>query len=620
MSDRWWETETAWFSFHVPERRLGGWLYTMVRPNIGTVAGGAWVWDDTAWLPWDVPLQRQLPALQLPAGRSTCATPSCRPASRSTSSSRRASYDLGYDDGDRLERAPALRRRDGAGAAAAVGSTFGSAHHFDQFGHVTGDVVLARRADRRRLPRDARPHMGTAARAPTAPGGLRHRRRRRRRTASSPSPTRGADGTIRSPTASCVATARPSAWPAARGPWSATHEQGWIRRGRRSRPTDTGRARAARRRRAGQPDDHQPPHVHRHQQPRPLGPRRRRGLGRGPGHVAGAHVRRPPAGRGAPRGGTHEHVARLRRPAGGAGARACATRGTCSVATTSSARSTSSRRSGSARAAASVTHRADDPARPPARRARPAAVRPPAVPPPRRRPQPPRDGRRTSTTSTPRAPRSGTPSATCAAASTASGAAARRTRPRARTGSASTTGPRHGIAGRGVLIDVAGWAAVHRPRLRPAVAAGLHGRRHPLGARHARRRARGRRHLVRAHRLVPGLPRGSTPAAREAYATEPHFAGLRADEAMARLDLERAPGRPVLRQPGRRGRARRSRRSGRCTAACCRRSAPRSARCSTSTSSPPPVGPTAASRSSSSPRRSTCPNGIGSPGNAVAIR
>ena len=54
MSDKWWETETAWFSFHHPERRLGGWLYTMVRPNIGTVAGGAWVWDDTAWLPWDV--------------------------------------------------------------------------------------------------------------------------------------------------------------------------------------------------------------------------------------------------------------------------------------------------------------------------------------------------------------------------------------------------------------------------------------------------------------------------------------------------------------------------------------------------------------------------------------
>jgi hypothetical protein len=39
MGTDWWATETAWFSSHHPERRLGGWFYTMVRPNIGTVAG-----------------------------------------------------------------------------------------------------------------------------------------------------------------------------------------------------------------------------------------------------------------------------------------------------------------------------------------------------------------------------------------------------------------------------------------------------------------------------------------------------------------------------------------------------------------------------------------------------
>ena len=38
----------------------------MVRPNIGTVAGGAWVWDDTAWLPWDVLYSANYSALQLP--------------------------------------------------------------------------------------------------------------------------------------------------------------------------------------------------------------------------------------------------------------------------------------------------------------------------------------------------------------------------------------------------------------------------------------------------------------------------------------------------------------------------------------------------------------------------
>ena len=41
LAGDWWATETAWFSFAHPERGLGGWLYTLPRPNIGTVAGGA---------------------------------------------------------------------------------------------------------------------------------------------------------------------------------------------------------------------------------------------------------------------------------------------------------------------------------------------------------------------------------------------------------------------------------------------------------------------------------------------------------------------------------------------------------------------------------------------------
>ncbi len=141
MSDRWWETETAWFSFHVPARRLGGWLYTMVRPNIGTVAGGVWVWDDSAWLPWEVPYSVNYSALALPpdldlrhASLPTGVTIDVVEPTRV--------YDLGYDDGERL----ALRLRFDAVMAPeplrAVGSTFGSAHHFDQFGRVTGEVTL----------------------------------------------------------------------------------------------------------------------------------------------------------------------------------------------------------------------------------------------------------------------------------------------------------------------------------------------------------------------------------------------------------------------------------------------------------------------------------------------
>ena len=66
MGDRWWMTETSWFAFCAPERKLGGWFYTMCRPNIGTVAGGAWVWDDSAHLPWEALYSRNLTALRIP--------------------------------------------------------------------------------------------------------------------------------------------------------------------------------------------------------------------------------------------------------------------------------------------------------------------------------------------------------------------------------------------------------------------------------------------------------------------------------------------------------------------------------------------------------------------------
>ena len=141
LSDRWWETETAWFSFHVPERRLGGWLYTMVRPNIGTVAGGAWVWDDTAWLPWDVLYSLNLSAAALPPDLDLCHAELPTGVTIDVVEPTNV-YDLGYVDGDRI----GVRLRF-AGVMApeplrAVGSTFGSAHHFDQFGRVTGEVVL----------------------------------------------------------------------------------------------------------------------------------------------------------------------------------------------------------------------------------------------------------------------------------------------------------------------------------------------------------------------------------------------------------------------------------------------------------------------------------------------
>ncbi|MGD9601743.1 MAG: hypothetical protein AB7O21_02270 [Gammaproteobacteria bacterium] len=141
MGDDWWATETAWFSFHHPARSLGGWFYTMVRPNIGTVAGGAWVWDATAHLPWEALYSANYTALQLPPGTdlADCTLPNgvsirvLEPCMR---------YALGYADGERLQATLTFTGVMPPEPLTAVGSTFGSAHHFDQLGRVTGEIVL----------------------------------------------------------------------------------------------------------------------------------------------------------------------------------------------------------------------------------------------------------------------------------------------------------------------------------------------------------------------------------------------------------------------------------------------------------------------------------------------
>jgi hypothetical protein len=67
MTDRWWETETCWFSWNVPERALGGWVYCQARPNAGLCNGGAWVWDGGGSYPWELAYRADYAGLQLPA-------------------------------------------------------------------------------------------------------------------------------------------------------------------------------------------------------------------------------------------------------------------------------------------------------------------------------------------------------------------------------------------------------------------------------------------------------------------------------------------------------------------------------------------------------------------------
>lgn len=144
MGDRWWMTETSWFSFCNPEHKLGGWLYTMARPNIGTVAGGAWVWDDTAHLPWEILYNANYTALRLPRDQdlSDIRLPT-GVAIRAVERTR--VYDLGFEDEPHCRMALRFEGLMEPRPLRKAGSPFGGASHFDQFGRVTGEVRLGDR-------------------------------------------------------------------------------------------------------------------------------------------------------------------------------------------------------------------------------------------------------------------------------------------------------------------------------------------------------------------------------------------------------------------------------------------------------------------------------------------
>jgi hypothetical protein len=141
-TDNFYETETFWFSFFVPERAIGGWLYVSVKATAGVCAGGAWIWDASATEPWRIPFYENFSWLRLgamPDGPDLLSFP--------TGTTIRViepltSYDLVHDDRDRLRidlrfdaLEPPIALRSGE-------PPYPAAHHFDQTGHVAGTIRL----------------------------------------------------------------------------------------------------------------------------------------------------------------------------------------------------------------------------------------------------------------------------------------------------------------------------------------------------------------------------------------------------------------------------------------------------------------------------------------------
>lgn len=127
-------TETCWFTFTVPERKLSGQLYPFFRRNQGVAAAGAYFWDERGselWNCryaknfWHLPIpERQLSDIQLPNGiRYQVLEPLQR-------------YVIGYDDPDADDLHVDLTF-----TAVARPNMLGNAH-LDQPGRYQGTIVL----------------------------------------------------------------------------------------------------------------------------------------------------------------------------------------------------------------------------------------------------------------------------------------------------------------------------------------------------------------------------------------------------------------------------------------------------------------------------------------------
>lgn len=129
-------TETTWWGFLVPERALGGMIYTLFRPNLGVATLLVAVWDAEATEPWRVPYHRSQWHLPLPQAdlddvdvgglRLRCREPL-------------RSYDVAYADGDVLD----LDLHVDGVMEPHVALAEREAGHFDQLCRVTGSVTAS---------------------------------------------------------------------------------------------------------------------------------------------------------------------------------------------------------------------------------------------------------------------------------------------------------------------------------------------------------------------------------------------------------------------------------------------------------------------------------------------
>lgn len=138
-------TETTWWSFNIPERKLGGWLHAAFHTNRGTVTWRVYVWDPRGPTPDELcyfRMAEEVPVTDPAPDLRDITVPGGGFSVRMLHPLR--DYQIEFDD---------------AAADFAVRFTFAGVHdprrytpgeppfmehtHLDQLGHVTGELVLA---------------------------------------------------------------------------------------------------------------------------------------------------------------------------------------------------------------------------------------------------------------------------------------------------------------------------------------------------------------------------------------------------------------------------------------------------------------------------------------------
>ena len=136
-----WFTETSWFSFTVPERKMGCWLYGWARRNMGNSGGGVFVWDPSGTDPWTIPYWKYQYTQPLPevcdlrdfTFPENYSVRVIEPLTR---------YHLSYRDRDLISIDAEFTALFPPHGFKSGEPPFHAQPHLDQMGHITGEMVL----------------------------------------------------------------------------------------------------------------------------------------------------------------------------------------------------------------------------------------------------------------------------------------------------------------------------------------------------------------------------------------------------------------------------------------------------------------------------------------------